>query len=165
MKEVFVLIFGWYGRAPYLNVHLGLFTKLVRAFKRYLFFMKDIFHVSSNIYKLWLLLCWLRVPFQVASPPGFHVAHIPKGNLAYIIVLIKKIEQRQQWVRPIGWNSTLQPAWYITHVRWCAGVASFFGRSLFFWRVIAHRPQTSYLSTINSINNRDRHWVYCYDVG
>ena len=52
MKEVFVLIFGWYGRAPYLNVHLGLFTKLVRAFKRYLFFMKDIFHVSSNIYKL-----------------------------------------------------------------------------------------------------------------
>ena len=39
-------------------------------------------HVSSNINKLWLLLCYLRVPFhQLASPPGFHVTHIPKGNL------------------------------------------------------------------------------------
>ena len=28
--------------------------------------------------------CYLRVPFQLASPPGFRVAHIPKGNLAYI---------------------------------------------------------------------------------
>ena len=41
-------------------------------------------HRSSNINKLWLLLCYLRVSFhQLASPPGFHVAHIPKGNLAY----------------------------------------------------------------------------------
>ena len=30
-------------------------------------------------HKLWL--CYLRVPFQLASPPGFHVSHIPKGNL------------------------------------------------------------------------------------
>ena len=46
--------------------------------------MKDIFHFSSNIYKLWLLLCYLHVPFQLASPPGFHVAHIPEGNLVHI---------------------------------------------------------------------------------
>ena len=46
--------------------------------------MKDIFHVSSNLYKLWLLLCYLRVPFQLASPPGFDVVHIPKGNLVHI---------------------------------------------------------------------------------
>ena len=38
-------------------------------------------HVSPNISKLWLLLCFLRVPLQLASPPGFHVTHIPKGNL------------------------------------------------------------------------------------
>ena len=29
-------------------------------------------NVSPNINKLWLLLCYLRVPFQLASPPGFH---------------------------------------------------------------------------------------------
>ena len=29
-------------------------------------------HVSPNINKLWLLLCYLRVRFQLASPPGFH---------------------------------------------------------------------------------------------
>ena len=27
-----------------------------------------------------LLLCYLRVPFQLASLPGFQVIHIPKGN-------------------------------------------------------------------------------------
>ena len=27
--------------------------------------------------------CYLRAPFQLASLPGFHVAHIPKGNLAH----------------------------------------------------------------------------------
>ena len=33
-------------------------------------------HVSSSINKLWLLLCYLRVPFhQLASPPRFHVTH------------------------------------------------------------------------------------------
>ena len=30
-------------------------------------------------------MCYLRVPsHQLASPPGFHVAHIPQGNLVYI---------------------------------------------------------------------------------
>ena len=38
-------------------------------------------HVSPIINKLWLLLCYLRAPFQLASPPGFHVTPIPKGNL------------------------------------------------------------------------------------
>ena len=28
-----------------------------------------------------LCLCYLRVPFQLSSPPRFHVTHIPKGNL------------------------------------------------------------------------------------
>ena len=68
------------------NIYLGLFTKLriVRAFNRYLFLMKCIFHVFSNVHKLWLLLCHLRVLFhELASPPGFHFAHIPKGNLIY----------------------------------------------------------------------------------
>ena len=36
--------------------------------------------------KLLLLLCYLRVPFQLASPPGFDVAHIPKGNLVCIYI-------------------------------------------------------------------------------
>ena len=80
---LFVFCFGRYGRAKYLSwvVH----QTVVRAFNRYLFPMKDIFHVSSNIYKLRLLLCCLRVLFhQLASPPGFNVAHIPKGNLVHI---------------------------------------------------------------------------------
>ena len=38
-------------------------------------------HVSSNVNKLWLLLCYLLVPFHLASPPDFTLAHIPKGNL------------------------------------------------------------------------------------
>ena len=70
------------------NIHLGVFTKtIVRALNRYLFLMKDIFHVSSNICKLCLLPCYLRVPFhQLASPPGFHVEHIPKGNLILLCI-------------------------------------------------------------------------------
>ena len=54
--------------------------------------MKGIFHVSSNIYKLWLLLCYLRVPFQLASLPGFHVVHVQKGNLVcmYMYMLKKR---------------------------------------------------------------------------
>ena len=89
-KEVFVFCSGCYGQAQYLSwvVH----QTILRAFSRYLFPMKDtkvlsIFHVSSNIYKLWLLLCYLRVDFhQLASPPGFHVAHIPKGNLVLLYI-------------------------------------------------------------------------------
>ena len=91
-KEVFVFCSGCYGQAQYLSwvVH----QTILRAFSRYLFPMKDtkvlsIFHVSSNIYKLWLLLCYLRVDFhQLASPPGFHVAHIPMGNLVYMSYLV-----------------------------------------------------------------------------
>ena len=47
-----------------------------------------IFHVSSNMYKLWLLLCYLRVPFQLGSTPGFHVVHIPKGNLVLLCIIV-----------------------------------------------------------------------------
>ena len=43
-------------------------------------------NVSPNINKLWLLLCYLRVPFQLASPPGIHVTHIPKGNLVLLYI-------------------------------------------------------------------------------
>ena len=46
-------------------------------------------HVSPNISKLWLLLCFLRVPLQLASPPGFHVTHIPKGNLVLLCTKYK----------------------------------------------------------------------------
>ena len=38
-------------------------------------------HVSSNKSCDQSLRCYLCVPFQLASPPGFHVTHIPKGNL------------------------------------------------------------------------------------
>ena len=31
-----------------------------------------------------LRLCYLRLSFQLASPPGFHVTHISKGNLVYV---------------------------------------------------------------------------------
>ena len=45
--------------------------------------------------------CYLRVPFhQLASPPGFHVAHIPKGNLVrsniYMLSLIHISEPTRQ---------------------------------------------------------------------
>ena len=52
-------------------------------------------HVPSNINKLWLLLCYLRVPFhQLASPPAFHVTHIPKGNVEYDIYVYLVAEVR-----------------------------------------------------------------------
>ena len=41
-------------------------------------------HVSPKLNKLWLLLCCLRAPFQLASPPGFHVTHMSKGNLVLL---------------------------------------------------------------------------------
>ena len=38
---------------------------------------------------LWLVLCYLRVPFhKLASPPGFHFVHIPKGNLVLYLYYI-----------------------------------------------------------------------------
>ena len=36
-------------------------------------------HISPNTNKLWLLLCYLRVRFQLASPPGFHFDTHPEG--------------------------------------------------------------------------------------
>ena len=85
---MFVFCFGCYARAQCLSwvVHQA----IVRAFHRYLFRMKYIyiFHVSSNMYKLWLLLCYLRVPFQLGSTPGFHVVHIPKGNLVLLCIIV-----------------------------------------------------------------------------
>ena len=41
----------------------------------------------QHTYSVTKLLCDLRVPFQLASPPGFHVANIPKGNLVYILAV------------------------------------------------------------------------------
>ena len=43
-------------------------------------------HVSPNINKLWLLLCYLRVRVQLASYPGCHFNTHPKGNLVLYIV-------------------------------------------------------------------------------
>ena len=41
-------------------------------------------HVSSNINKPRLRLCYFRVAFhQPASPPGFRITHIPKGDLVF----------------------------------------------------------------------------------
>ena len=71
-------------------------------------------HVSPNINWLWLLLCYLRVRFQFASPPGFHLSTSRRGT-SYV----KKFEKRQLWVRPMGgWNSTLQAAWYVRYAHW-----------------------------------------------
>ena len=81
--EAFAFCFGCCRWAQYLS---WVFHQIiVGAFNRYLFLMKDVFHVSSNICKLWLLLWYLRVPLhQLASPPRFHVTHIRKGNLVHI---------------------------------------------------------------------------------
>ena len=40
-------------------------------------------HVSPNINNMsqWLLLCYLRVRFQLASPPGFRFITHPEGEL------------------------------------------------------------------------------------
>ena len=83
--EAFAFCFGCCRWAQYLS---WVFHQIiVGAFNRYLFLMKDVFHVSSNICKLWLLLWYLRVPLhQLASPPGFHVAHIPKENFVLLCI-------------------------------------------------------------------------------
>ena len=44
-------------------------------------------HDSSKMRCDQLLLCYLRVPFQLASTPGFHVTHIPEGNLVLCVRL------------------------------------------------------------------------------
>ena len=41
-------------------------------------------HVSSNISCVTVLP---TCPFQLASPPGFHVTHVPKGNLVLSIYI------------------------------------------------------------------------------
>ena len=46
-------------------------------------------HVSPNINKLWLLPCYLRVPFQLASPPGFTQNTSRRGTL-YIILFVRE---------------------------------------------------------------------------
>ena len=68
------------------NNFLGCSPNYFSLVIRCLFLMKGILHVSSNSYKLRLLLrCYVRVSFHHhASPPGFQFAHIAKGNLAYI---------------------------------------------------------------------------------
>ena len=38
------------------------------------------YHVSPNTNKLWLLLCYLRVRFQLASPLRFHFNTHPEGE-------------------------------------------------------------------------------------
>ena len=50
VQEVFVFCFGCYGRAQ--HVYWVVHQTIVRAFNRYLFLMKYIFHVSSNMNKL-----------------------------------------------------------------------------------------------------------------
>ena len=85
VQEVIVFCFGCYGREQYLSwvVHQA----IVRASNRYFFRMKDIFYVFSN---MWLLLCYLRAPIhQHASPLGFHVGHIPKGNIYIICIYLE----------------------------------------------------------------------------
>ena len=66
---------------------------VVRAFNRFLFSweVNTMFPPTSYqvLWKLWLLLCYLRVPFrQLASPPGFRFAHILKGNLVYTYISV-----------------------------------------------------------------------------
>ena len=38
------------------------------------------YYVSPNMNKLWLLLCYLRIPPQLASPPGFDFNTHPEGK-------------------------------------------------------------------------------------
>ena len=56
-------------------------------------------HVSFNIS---CDCCNLRVPFQLASPPGFQVTHVPKGNLvsgaSTLFVRLVFIRQYPQFV-------------------------------------------------------------------
>ena len=54
------------------------------------------YHVSPNINKLWLLLCYLRVRFQLVSPPGFHFNTHTEGepciHKKYISVFFSPID-------------------------------------------------------------------------
>ena len=47
-------------------------------------------HVSYNVSSD-LSTCYLRVPFQLSSPPGFHVTHISKGNLVFMEVYVENL--------------------------------------------------------------------------
>ena len=44
-------------------------------------------HVSPSINKLWVLLCYLRVPFQHSSPPGFLFNTHPDGELCTTVTV------------------------------------------------------------------------------
>ena len=33
---------------------------------------------------IYVYVCYRCLPFRLATPPGFHVTRIPKGNLVYI---------------------------------------------------------------------------------
>ena len=59
----------------------------------------------------------MRVPFQLASPPGCHITHIPKGNLVLCTKLTFFVQWHfllfRPWVfsRGLGCGARRRPAW------------------------------------------------------
>ena len=46
------------------------------------------FTPGSFLLKKYVQGFYMRLPFQLATPPGFHATHIPKGNLVMIYEII-----------------------------------------------------------------------------
>ena len=131
--------------------------------------MNDIFRVSPNTYRLRLLLCCLRIPFhQLASPPGFQVAHIPKGNLVLLSIISVvwpvglfsplaaglfscSLLRGTQGAPPNPPRASLGPSRGPRHVLWEFKVASPLGEGFRARRTIyAHaNPRTYYLVHFN----------------
>ena len=59
-------------------------------------------HPTQNA--LWLLLCYLRVRFQLASPPGFHFNTHPRGELC---IYVYEYVQRNHLIALCGAGSAL----------------------------------------------------------
>ena len=105
-------------------------------------FFDDVF---SNINKLWLLLCYLRVPFhQLASPTGLHVTHIPKRNSEYVYIYGKgSCGESTTWEPPSIWSR-------VWHCPNCCRI-----RSIHWYFINHHLPETSlrtYYSRLLIIN-------------
>ena len=95
-------------------------------------------HVSPNINKLWLLLCYLRVPFQLASPPGFHFNTSRRGTL-YMCIYYRYIIPAEYTIKRENDLRSFPPRleWETNNIgdnsRRRKETALFFSRFLFTW--------------------------------
>ena len=79
------------------------------------------YHVSPNIIMLGLLLCYLRVPSQLASPWGFHFNTHPEGEpCAFICVCLRHFRLRRPHAKKRSTSCCIQITIGITPTLECA---------------------------------------------